>query len=138
MKRNESNPDELTARQARAVEALLREPTTKAAAKAAGVGEAPLWRWLNEPGFAATYRAARARLVEGTLTALQGAGVSAVELLCAVIKDADAPVSVRVSAAKIVLDAGFRAKQEIENDERLRDIERRLGIAGQTYGGNLQ
>jgi DNA invertase Pin-like site-specific DNA recombinase len=41
----------LTAKQEAAIVALLSQRTTRAAAKSAGVNEATLWRWLQEPEF---------------------------------------------------------------------------------------
>jgi hypothetical protein len=59
MSENESEKRELTVKQIKAIEALLSQPTTATAAKAAGVSQATLFRWLNDPTFAAAYRSAR-------------------------------------------------------------------------------
>src|ERR687886_540740 len=42
-----------------AILALLQEPTVEAAAKAVGVADVTLWRWMQQPDFQAEYRIAR-------------------------------------------------------------------------------
>ena len=49
----------LTAKQTRALAALLTSPSITQAARAAACGEASLRRWLKEPAFAAAYREAQ-------------------------------------------------------------------------------
>jgi DNA-binding MurR/RpiR family transcriptional regulator len=125
MNRNEtSEQDGLTAKQQRAIESLLREPTVQAAAEAAGVSKATIFRWLACPGFSAAYREARGRLLESTLTALQAASTDAVTCLREVINDKAAQVSARVSAAKTVLELGLKAREALEVEERLAYLEK--------------
>jgi len=124
MNRNEtSEQDRLTAKQEKAIESLLREPTIQAAAEAAGVSKATIFRWLSDPVFSAAYREARGRLLESALTALQAASTDAVTCLREVINDRAAQVSARVSAAKAVLELSLRAKEAIEHEERLKAVE---------------
>lgn len=118
-----SDNETLSAKQLRAMDALLREPTTRAAATAAKVSEATIWRWLAESGFAEAYSAARGRLLEGTLTALQAASTDAVSTLREVMADTTAQPSARVSAARTVLELALRAREELETEERLRVLE---------------
>ncbi len=120
--------ERLSAKQQRALEALLTEPTTRAAAAAAEVSEATIWRWLAEPEFSAAYRAARGRLLESTLTALQSASVDAVVCLREILNDKTAQVSARVSAAKSVLELGLKARETLETQERLAYLEKALEI----------
>ncbi|MBL8190284.1 MAG: hypothetical protein JNK38_19870 [Acidobacteria bacterium] len=123
-----SETERLSAKQHRAIEALLSEPTTRAAAAAADVSEATIWRWLAEPEFSAAYRAARGRLLESTLTALQSASVDAVVCLREILNDKTAQVSARVSAAKSVLELGLKARETLETQERLAYLEKALEI----------
>lgn len=124
MNENEIEGGELSAKQARAIEALLSEPTTRAAAKAAGVSEATIWRWLAEPGFAAAHREARGRLLKSTLTALQSASADAVLCLRDIFKNEEAPASVRVNAAKSVIELSLTARKVLEVEERLAYLEK--------------
>ncbi|HMV46680.1 MAG TPA: hypothetical protein PLD20_13930 [Blastocatellia bacterium] len=120
--------ERLSTKQQRAIEALLTEPTTRAAAAAAEVSEATIWRWLAEPEFSIAYRAARGRLLESTLTALQSASVDAVVCLREILNDKTAQVSARVSAAKSVLELGLKAREVLEVEERLAYLEKALEL----------
>jgi len=126
MKANESQGGGLTPKQERAIEALLSEPTTKKAAETAKISEVTIYRWLNDPLFTLTYKAARGRLTEATLTALQSTSALAVETLRTVMADVTAQASARVGAAKTVLELGLKAREILETEERLKAIEERL------------
>lgn len=123
MTRNETDSEGLTPKQEKALAALLTQPTTHEAAKAAGVSRATLFRWLNDPVFAAAYREARGRLLESTLTALQSAGPAAVATLLNVMENATSNPGAQVSAAKAILDAGLKARDMLEIEERLKTVE---------------
>jgi hypothetical protein len=126
MRENESHAGTLTAKQLRAIEALLKEPTTVAAAKAAKVSEATIFRWLADPLFDQAYRQARGRLLESTLTALQCASGDAVQTLRGILSDPLAQAPARVSAARAILEFSLKAKEVLEVEERLRTLERRF------------
>jgi hypothetical protein len=128
MNGNGSQTDGLSAKQLRAIEALLREPTTSAAAKEARISETTIFRWLNESAFSAAYRAARGRLLEGTLTALQSASTTAVETLRNTLTDIAAPAQVKVSAARSILEFSLKAREVLEVEERLAYLEKMLEV----------
>ena len=121
-----SGMDSLTAKQQRAIESLLREPTIQSAAESAQVGKTTIFRWLAEPEFSAAYKQQRGQLLESTLTALQAASVDAVTCLREVLNDKSALVTARVSAARAVLEISLKAKAELETEERLRALEEKL------------
>ena len=116
----------LSAKQEKAIAALLETPTTRAAAQAAGVSEATIWRWLADEAFASVYRNARAKALENTLSALQAAGADAVQALREVMNDVNAKGSERVSAAKAIIELGLRGREVLETEARLADLEARL------------
>lgn len=126
MEQNGTSQQGLTAKQLRAIECLLRESTTQAAAEAAGVGKTTIFRWLNEPEFAAAYRQARDQMYEGALNGLQAASADAVRALRDVVNDKTAMASARVSAAAKVLDLSLKVREQFEIEERLRLLEERL------------
>jgi hypothetical protein len=97
-----------------AIAALLEQPTLKAAALAAGISEATLFRWLQDPEFSGRYRAARRAALSRATARLQHASAQAVETLMAVMSDAGTPASARVTAARTVLELAARAV-EIED-----------------------
>lgn len=98
----------LNPRQERALLHLLASPTIRGAAKAAGVGEATLHRWLLEPAFADAYRAARRRSVEHSTARLQSIAADAVATLAAVMRSPKTPASTRVAAARTVIELAQR------------------------------
>lgn len=119
---------ELTAKQQRAIAALVAEPTTHAAAQKSGVSETTLWRWLQEEDFSEAYQAAKSQLLESTLVALQSASVEAVITLKEVMTDTTAQPSARVSAARAVLDTALKAREVLEVEERLAYLEKYLDL----------
>ena len=126
MATDEKNSGELNAKQLRAIDALLREPKTEAAAKATGVSVTTLWRWLNEPVFSTAYRAARGKVLENTLAALQSASGDAVATLRKVLADEFAKPGEKVSAARAILEFSLKAREVMEVEQRLTDLEKRL------------
>jgi len=104
-----------------AIAALLVHPTIAGAAKASGVSEASLLRWLKEETFATDYRTARRQAVEVAIGLLQKASGAAVATLVSIMQDGEKPGSVRVSAARSVLDMAFKGME-------LQDMEVRLGV----------
>ncbi len=70
-------PPRLSAKQEKALAALLVSPTIAEAAKSAGVGETTLFRWLQEPAFQEAYRAARLQVLSAATMQLRQATVAA-------------------------------------------------------------
>ena len=118
----------LTPKQQKALDVLLTEPTVTKAAKLAKLSEVTLYRWLNEPVFAAAYRAARGRLLENTLTALQAASTQAVETLRNTLTEVSAPAQVKVSAARSILEFALKGREALEFVERLVAVEEVLKV----------
>jgi Helix-turn-helix of insertion element transposase len=79
-------PNTLTAKQTRAMLALLEHPTLRDAAKAIKVSETTLWRWTQEQEFKAAYMSARREAVKQSIAHLQSATGEAVTCLRDVIK----------------------------------------------------
>lgn len=118
--------DGLTAKEAKAVEALLTTPTIQKAAKAAGVSYSQLRRWLEQPVFAEAYRRARSVVFETTLASLQAVTGSAIEVLNSIMNDKANAASVRVNAAGKLLEAGFRSRDVMDTETRLAELEARF------------
>ena len=109
----------LTPKQEKAISCLLTEPSITKAAKAAGVGERTLYRWLEEADFAAAYQSARRDAVGQAIGRLQQASSSAVTVLMALMLDKPIPASTRFAAARSIIELSLRAVE-------LEDIEARL------------
>lgn len=138
-KKDESKPgivDGLTAKEAKAVEALLTAPTIQNAAKTAGVSYTQLRRWLEQPVFAEAYRRARTVVFEMTLASLQSVTSSAIEVLATIMHDKTSAASVRVNAAGKLLEAGFRSREMLETERRLAELEARFAAINSQPHGN--
>jgi hypothetical protein len=116
--------DGLNARQAKALEALLQEPTMTRAAAAGGVNERTLRRWLAEPAFRdAVFRARREAFGQAIWLTQRYAAV-AVATLVKVMQDQTAPPSAKVSAAAMVLKFGREGMELDDLAERVETLER--------------
>jgi hypothetical protein len=73
--------DELTPKQRKAIAALIDNPSTDGAAKAAGVTRQTLWLWMQNEAFRREYHAAQRQLVDGAIAELQNATAQAVRTL---------------------------------------------------------
>jgi hypothetical protein len=80
-------PSQLTPIQERAIVALLSNANTRTAAKAVGVDEATLWRWLQDKEFHAAYMTIRRESVSLSIARLQQSTMEAVNTLKAIAKD---------------------------------------------------
>ncbi len=106
-----------------AIAALLSTRTVSAAAKKCKISEATLYRLLQLPDFKTKYRAARRELVENTIAQLQQDGMDAATALREIVKDKKTAASVRVSAARVILETGIKAVELIDLSERLDRLE---------------
>jgi len=124
--------EKLTAKQEKALAALLALGEVKAAAKDAHVGETTLWRWLKEAAFSSAYRDGRRRLVETTVARLMLDGTAASRALREITEDKAAPASARVAAARAILEHSIKGVEVLDLEPRLREIEK--NIAAQKGG----
>jgi hypothetical protein len=115
--------DKLNARQHRAISGLLSEPSIRQAAKAADVPEKTLFNWLKEPAFDAAYRAARRDSVQQATARLQFATSAAVSVLCQLMTRDTVHASIRLSAAKTILELSFKSIEIDDLAARLEALE---------------
>jgi hypothetical protein len=118
--------DQLTPAQERAVIALLSSSSLEEAAKAARVSVSSLRRWRQEPAFQVAYRHARFALLESATAKLRGAACRAVEVLVEAMNDKEAPHSVRIRAAQVVLESAYKSAEVEDLAERLEAQEQEL------------
>jgi hypothetical protein len=114
----------LTARQDKALAALLSTGEVRAAAKDSGVGETTLWRWLKEPTFAEAYRAARCRLLEAGAASLTANTSKASAVLLEVAEDKGAPASARVAAARAIIEGAHKTVETLDLLPRVAELEK--------------
>jgi hypothetical protein len=116
----------LTARQRRAIEALLVAGTVEGAATRAGVHRTTLFRWLADATFCDELRRREALLLDEAMRILQsGVRVAAAHLI-SVIADPGAPYGVKVRADEILLSKALTWRELHELEARLAALEQRL------------
>lgn len=100
------NGTDLSVNQRRAIVYLLQEESITAAATATGVSRRTLYRWLEDPEFAAAYRAAKRESYSHAITKLQRHASTAADVLYELMVSDNDTVSpgVRLGAARAVLD----------------------------------
>lgn len=109
-----------------ALGALLSESTIGAAAKVAGISEATLWRWLKEEKFAEAYRELKREAVGQAVTRIQQISCQAVDVLKEVMLNMESPATVRVSAAKSILEMAVKAVEIEDISKRVENLEKNL------------
>jgi hypothetical protein len=97
-----------------AIAALIEAPTIREAAGIVGIGEATLFRWLQDTDFQSAYRDAKRRVVDQAITNIQKISGQAVETLKSIMTDRDMPASTRVACAKAILGTAIKMV-ELEN-----------------------
>jgi hypothetical protein len=119
-----STSDKLSAKQHKAISALLSEPSIRKAAESAAVPERTLYQWLKNPDFDAIYRAARRDAVQQATARLQFASSGAVSVLCQLMARDTVHASIRLSAAKTILELSIKAIEIDDLAARLEALER--------------
>jgi len=114
----------ISTKQARVIDSLLSQPTTRGAAKTAGVGEATVRRWLKLPEFREALRRGRADRYDEVLSFIVGAGNQAAAQLLVIMADKDSPKTCRVRAAEILLQHGRAGINEQDILTRIESLER--------------
>lgn len=98
----------LTPNQMKAIEALMTHPTKREAAKAAGISEVTLRKYLADEEFQAEYRKAFTGLVTEATRQAQKALSPALSALSDIVKDDEENSSARIAAARSLLEYGLR------------------------------
>jgi ribosomal protein S11 len=109
-----------------AIAALLSQPSITRAAKKSGIGEKTLFRWLQLDEFRQAYKNARRQVVDQTIAQIQSVLAEAVQTLLNVMSDVTTPASAKVSAARALLDIGFKVVEIEDLESRIEKIEKNL------------
>ena len=121
-----AEPGRLTAKQIKAMEALVVGASIQDAALAAGVNRKTIGRWLQDATFWKLYQVNSRRVLELAARRLTGKLDAAVGLLSSVIDDDEAPAAVRLRAASQVIDGSLKLLEITDIQERLMALEERL------------
>ena len=108
------------------IAALLSTATVRDAAKAAGIGETTIYRMMQDPAFAESYKQVRQKFVANAIEGIQHLIGIASKTLLEIMEDQAAPTSSRVAACRTVLDMGLKSLETQAFSERIADIERTL------------
>ena len=120
----EGHGEKLSRKAQAAVVALLAHPTIPEAAKACGVSETTIWRWLQREDFQNEYRKAQSKVFDGALCSLQGASTEAVDCLRRNLNCKNP--SAEVQAARTILDYTLKARELFDFETRLAQLEAAL------------
>jgi len=115
--------EKLSRKQEALISALLTAPRLADAAQTAGIGEVTAWRWLKQEAFQTAYHEARRAVVQHAIVQVQHATGTAVQTLLAVMQDANAPASAKVSAAKTILETAVKAVELEDLEVRIAALE---------------
>lgn len=119
-------PRRLSAKQLKALEALLDGANIQTAAERAGVNRKTVGRWLQDALFWKLYQLNSRRGLELAARRLTGNLDGAVELLTSVMEDDEAPPGVRLRAAQQVIDSSLKLLELTDVQARLMALEERL------------
>ena len=95
-------------RKSKALQALLTQPTKKAAAEAAGISPRTLRDYLADEEFQREYKRAFGQLVQDATRQAQQALSPALSALLDIVKDEEENSSARIAAARSLLEYGLR------------------------------
>lgn len=98
----------MTTRQQKALQALILCPTKAAAAKQAGIGISTLKVYLKDSEFVTAYNEAVRDMLTAATRKAQDSMSPAINVLCEIVEDTEAPHSARISAARSILEYGLR------------------------------
>ena len=118
------NVTKLKPKQEEAIIALLSNRTVEDAARAVKITPRTLYRWLNEPCFAAAYKQACRTAFGQSRARLQQISSAAVSVLARVMTDAATPAAVKVRAADSVLHHAAKASEIEDLEARVAELER--------------
>ena len=105
--------------------ALACGAPVKAAAERAGVSERTAYRRLDDPEFHQQLEAARTDLFRRASGMLSAAGTESIRTLVS-LQDASQQPSVRLGAAKAVLELELKFREKVELEPRVSLLEQRL------------
>lgn len=113
-----------TAKREIAIVALLTSPSVGAAAKAAKVSRATIYRWLEDQDFRARLKERRSAVLESAIESIKACTSKAVETLADLMDSQDERI--RRLASKDMVDYGLRVKEVQSLEDRLAIMEEQL------------
>ncbi|VGO12179.1 hypothetical protein PDESU_00730 [Pontiella desulfatans] len=124
METGQSKKTNLTPRQERLLVELVKTPDIQAAAKAAEVGRTTVYRWLEQPEFAAELDRCRNQAMNEALCNIKSLSSKAVQVMQELLDSENH--SVRRMVCKDVLRHALQLREMEEIEQRLSRIEREM------------
>ncbi len=122
-------PATLSAKQRKAVDALLATGEVLAASREAGISRETLHRWLRQPMFLQAVRSAEAAAVDELSRLLVRLGRTAAATLAKAMSDPAVPWATRVRAADASLGRLLQLRELATLEARVTELERMSGLA---------
>jgi transposase-like protein len=107
----------------KAILALLSHSTIESAAQEVGVTRKTLHEWLKQEDFKMKLQEAKHETMNHVTMRVRASMAEAVDTLTEVMGNSETPAHARVSAAKAVLEAGFKAIEQEDILTRLDKLE---------------
>lgn len=104
--------------------AMISSGTIAEAANAAGISQATLYRWRQEPEFQAIVNRVKSEALSNASNRLAALSTDAVSTLKDIADDKLTPPAQRVSAARTILETAFKAREQDEIIARLDNLEK--------------
>jgi hypothetical protein len=123
MSKQETTENSITAKQTKAIAALLTSRTIGEAAKSAGVAERTLYTWLKHADFRKALREAQSELLDNAARRLASGQTAALDTLERLIHSARHE-STKLTACVQWLNLFLRFNEVKNIDERLTELER--------------
>lgn len=104
------------------IAALAAGLTIRETAQQTGVSEGTIYRWRRKPDFTKAVESARSELISNTVGRLSDSATAAVAVLRRLLSE-DTPPSVRLGAARAILEMASRYRESEELERRLTVLE---------------
>ncbi len=114
--------------------ALACGATVEAAARQCGLSDRTVYRRLKEPAFQARLKQVRSDMIRRSAGLLTAASGEAVRTLLALMKESS-PASVRLGAARAVMEIGMKVRELAELEAEVRALEEQVAALDRPDGG---
>ncbi len=116
----------LTPKQLRAIDCLLKLPTVEQAAKCAGISKQTIYNWLASPTFKIHYKQAQTEIFNDGMATLKASLSEGVTAIRKSLTDPKATISNKITASKTLIELSLRSHETMELETRVKEIENQL------------
>jgi AcrR family transcriptional regulator len=108
------------------LQALLNNPTVAKAAKACGLSETTIYKYLKNPEFRAEYEEIKKQIFDETLDYIKSRAVKASEVLDDLIDNPTVSPRINMETSMYVIDKAFEIDDRRNWQERVKELEERI------------